>query len=235
MHRSLPIVVALLLVGVVPTALASPTSLQIVHPEGALPGDAMVPINVTLTIHDFMCHEPRGFTVYLSANATEGVKATFANTNLTFATEARAYFAEPFTQTQTVGLTIRALQPGNIEMTARLDAAEAGPCFAPDGFQAAATTVMARVDPAAPAPPAPPPEESASPPANETSSPSPTPTAPPSPARSTGPVCSPDGNCGAIGEYAPPEESAENGTPGLGLVGALVAITIGAAVLRRKK
>ena len=235
MRTSLFVTLALLLASTTPTALASPSALRFDMPDGRLGPDVVVPVNVTLMITDFMCHEPREFFVNLSSISSEGVKATFAKTNLTYTTTAHTYFAEPYRQTQTVNLTVRALVPGQIEITAVFLEHEAGPCLAPDGFQSSSVTVAANVDgPAAEAPP-----PASEPAANETT---PTPASPPpttQPAAPTGDrpmTCAPDGGCGFISEYDPPAESAEdNGVPALGLIGAVAALSLTAIVLRRRK
>ena len=180
MRTSLLVTLGILLASTTPTALASPSALRFDMPDGRLGPDVVVPVNVTLMITDFMCHEPREFFVNLSAISSEGVKATFAKTNLTYTTPAHTYFAEPYRQTQTVNLTVRALVAGQIEITAVFLEHEAGPCLAPDGFQSSSVTVAANVDgPAAPPATQPPASEPA---ANETS---PTPASPTPPARPT--------------------------------------------------
>lgn len=236
MRTSLFVTLALLmLASTTPTALASPSALRFDVPEGRFGPDVVVPVNVTLTITDFMCHEPRDFFVNLSATSTEGVKATFAKTNLTYSTPAHTYFAEPYRQTQTVNLTVRAINAGQVELTAIFLEHERGPCLAPDGFQSSAVTMAVEVEGPA-APPAPPTSE---PSANETppTPASPAPTAQPAAPTGDRPMtCAPDGGCGYISDYEAPAESAEyNGVPGLGLVGAVAALSLTAIALRRRK
>lgn len=238
MRRTILTALAILAaVSAAPTAAASSTALRIDFPSGTFPGDATVPVNVTIYVNDFMCHAPRDFVVFLSANTTEGVKATFAKTNLTFTTPARAYFGEPFSETQSVNLTVRALQSGQAELTAWMEPGEAGACFAPDGFQPSRTTVLVQVDAAASPPTTPPPaaNETAT---NETATNQTDTNTTPSratPTASGGPaVCPPNEVCGPIGDYAAPQESA-NDTPGLGMIGALAAVALGAFLLKRRK
>lgn len=234
-------IVAALLASAAPTAIASPSALRIDLPSATLGADSIVAVNVTLVIQDFMCSEPRDFTVVLSSNATEGVKATFALTSLTFTTPAHAYFAEEYRQTQTVNLTVRALNAGQVELTALFPEHTRDSCLAPDGFQSSSTTVLVAVDGPAGAPSTPPaepaPEETAPPvnaTTNETTPATPVPSTPRS--GSPGPsTCSPDGGCGLIGDYDAPAESSDNDTPGLGVVGAVAVLGVAAILWRRKK
>lgn len=232
----------LMLASAAPTALASPSALRIDLPQATLGHDATVPVNVTLVIQDFMCSEPRTFTVLLASNATEGVKAAFASSSLTFTTDAHAYFAEEYRQTQTVNLTVRALQAGEVELTALFAPHERGPCLAPDGFIGSSATVLVAVE----GPPASAPSDPAAgePATNGTPPADPTPATPPTPRPTAAPAapagerpmtCAPDGGCGFISDYKPPQESANNDTPGLGLAGALAALAIVAFASRRKK
>lgn len=227
---------AILLASTTPTALASPSALRFDVPEGRFGPDVTVPVNVTLIITEFMCHEPREFFVNLTANSTDGVKATFAKTNLTYSTPAHMYFAEPYRQTQTVNLTVRALNAGQVELTAVFLEHERGPCLAPEGFQSSSVTMAVDVEGPAPPPATPSPAE---PPTNQTqpTPASPAPTAQPPASTGERPMtCAPDGGCGYISDYEAPAESAEdNGVPGLGLIGAVAAITLTAIVLRRRK
>ncbi|HET6403233.1 MAG TPA: hypothetical protein VFH78_01195 [Candidatus Thermoplasmatota archaeon] len=230
MRPSLMLALAILVAtAATPTALAAPSQVVLALPDGELAHDAVVPVNVTLTIQDFMCHEPRTFSVTLFANSTAGVKGTFARTALTFTTDARSYFAEDYTQTQTVNLTVRALQAGEVELTAHFPEHEVGPCLVPDGFAPSTSTVVARVK-------APPSAGNATD-ANETNAtPTPTPRVSPTPnggARPT--VCAPDTTCGYIGEFDEQESAGGNDTPGAGLVGAALALTVAAFVARRRK
>lgn len=237
--RRLPLVVlALLAASAAPTASASPTALRFDLPEGTLPGNAIVPVNITLVVDDFMCHDAQSFVVFLESRATEGVKATWTRSNLTFTTQAHAYFAEPYRETQTVDLTVRALAAGEVELTARMDSMPSGPCFAPDGFQAATTTVLVRVDAAAPAPtPTPPAPEANATTGNQTAPANGTGKTPPAAAPTTrtpsGAPCGPDADCGPIGGFEA-QESTGNDTPGLGTMGALAAVALGAFAFRRR-
>lgn len=242
--RSTSLLLALVLAAsAAPTALGSASSLVLEMREGALVADSTVPVNVTLTIHDFMCSEPRAFTVLLYANATEGVKATFARTSLLFTTDARTYFAESFQQTQTVNLTVRALQAGDVELTAHFPEADRGPCLAPDGFQPSMAMVRVRVDAPTAAPPAatppPPSTDNATTTENVTNATSPTPPPTPTAPRERGSgaptTCAPDTQCGFIGEFDTPAESQENDTPSVGLVGVAAAFAVAAFVSTRRK
>lgn len=211
-----------------PTALAARTSLTLTAPEGAVQAEAVVPVEVALVISDFMCHEPRTLTIQLSAAASAGVKATWSRTNVTLDVPAKAYYAESYRASATVNLTVRALQPGEAELTAAFLEEDVGPCFVPGGFNPASTTLVLRVDGPAAAPPAASANESAESEAdaNETDTARVTPTTP----RGTGPSCGPEGNCGAIGEYTPPAESRENDTPGVGYLLGMGVLALAALV-----
>lgn len=214
---------ALLALAALPTAHAARPQLALAAPEGATQASAIVPVDVRLAVGEFTCHEPRAFTVSLFANATEGVKATWARSEVTFPVPAQTYFSETYHANETVNLTVRALQAGEVELTA-VFSADVGPCFVPGGFESAATTLVLRVDPPSDAP-------------AEDATVGPDPPAKPAAPRtaasaSAAPSCGPDGGCGAIGDYVPPAQSSRD-APGLGLLAAAAALACASLARRR--
>jgi uncharacterized protein (TIGR03382 family) len=240
--RLLPLVaLALVVASAAPTALAARSNVALDAPDGPVGASAVLPVEVSLTLSDFMCHEPRQVAVALYANSTDGVKATWARTSVVFDVPAQAYFAESYTASQTVNLTVRAVKAGEAELTAVFQGAEVGPCFVPDGFDASATTLALDVSGPASAPSM---SSNLTAPGNATAGnetgagnatnatmETPKPASP----RATGPSCGPEGNCGAIGDYQPPAESAERDAPGAGFLLGAAVLAVAALVARRRR
>ncbi|HUR68015.1 MAG TPA: hypothetical protein VM370_02130 [Candidatus Thermoplasmatota archaeon] len=237
--RAIPLAAALALAALsAPTAAAAPASLSLELPEGPIDADVTVPVVVRLTASDFMCHEDRAFVVTLATATTDGVKALFESSTVTFPVQARSYYINGYEGEATVNLSVRAIQDGNVELSAHFEA-DVGPCYVPGGFDPASVVVARAVvahpatpDTSSPTPPSPSPGPQETPP-------SATPAATPTPASTTGGnVCGPRGDCGAIGEFQAPAESSageqENDTPGVG-VAALVLSSFGLALLMRRR
>jgi len=225
-----------------PGALAARATLVLTAPEGAVQADATVPVDVALSVSDFMCHEPREFVVSLSATGSPDVDVAWSTPEVRFAVPAQSYFADTYSANATIMLTVHARAAGHVEVVAWFAPEDDGPCFVPDGFEPTSTTIALRVDgPAQGTPPPPATDETPPPDAAEPSEtqppaeePEPEPATPTTP-RAGGPVCGPDGNCGAIGEYqSPPQGSSESATPGAGYLLGFGVLAIAALVARRR-
>lgn len=226
-------VAALLLATLAPTAAAAPSSLAFDAPAST-PANSTVPVTVTLSLSGFLCHEPHAVTVQLATTSTEGVKGTFQRTTLTFDIPAESFFGTGYSRSQVVNLTVRAIASGSIDMTATL-AADVGPCFVPGGFDpATATATLAVEGPASLATPTNSTNGTAT--GNETNATNTSATPKPATPKATGngkPSCGPDGGCGPIGEYDAPQESADNGVPGVTPLVAIGVLAASALVARR--
>lgn len=248
MRTSLLLALAIVLASAAPTALAARADLVLTAPEEAVKAEGIVPVDVSLTVSDFMCDEPHALTVELAANATAGVQAALSVPNVTFEVPAEAYFVESYQASATVQVSVTATQAGTVEIVATFAGGDGEPCFVPGGFEPATATAAIRVD-AADTTPVTMGNETAT--GNETPSANATDTnatgetnatnttgntSLPNGSRDTGPSCSPEGNCGAIGEYAPPQESQGGAdTPGVGFLLGAAVLGIAALVWRRRK
>lgn len=248
MRPVLLLVLAILLASAAPTALAARAELVLTAPDDAVRAEDVVPVDVAITLSDFMCDEPRAVVVALAANATAGVQASLSVPNVTFEIPAEAYFVRGYQANATVQVAITATQAGTVELAATFAGDDGEPCFAPGGFEPATASATLRVDAADTTPVTM---------GNETAADNETPVANatetnetaetnatnatddttlPNGSRRTGPSCSPDGNCGAIGEYAPPQES-QGGVdaPGVGFLLGAAVLAVAALVWRRRK
>lgn len=233
MRTSLLAALALLCAAsVAPTAAASGTSLSFDAPA-SMPANSTVPVTVTVTLSQFLCHEPHSVTVSLSVANSAGVRAAFQHTTLTFPVPARSYFGESYQESQTVNLTVRAISAGSVELNGTLTA-DVGPCFVPGGFEPASALATLSVEaPAAPR---------VAPVGNETATNDTNATAPAAnstkaqPRTSDGkPACPPEGGCGLIGEYDAPAESSNKDTPGVTPLLAMGVLALAAVVARRRR
>lgn len=214
--------------GATPVASAAPSSLTLQLQEGPLAANADVPVNVTLTMDDFMCHEPHALSVALTTTTSDGVKATFERSNLTFEIPARSYFVDSYSEVQAVNLTVRALQAGQVELVATFAPVGEGPCFVPGSFEP--STVIVNVTVTAPTETLPPPTQTTPPPAaNETDR-----AVPPTPVERTPTACGPDATCAPVGEYAAPEESVDRDAPGAGWLAIVAVVGLAAIAWRRR-
>lgn len=248
MRPALPLVLAILLASAAPTALAARAELVLTAPEEAVRAEGVVPLDVAITLSDFMCDEPRNVVVELAANATAGVQASLSVPNVTFEIPAEAYFVQSYQASATVQVAITAAQAGSVEITASFAGDDGEPCFVPGGFAPATAAASIRVDAADTTPVTmgnetdtgneTPPTNATD--ANETAETNATNTtgntSVPNGSRRDGPSCGPDGNCGAIGEYAPPQESQGSvDAPGVGFLLGAAVLAVAALVWRRRK
>lgn len=232
--RALALALISCLILAVPTAAAVPAELSQELPEGPIDGNSTVPVTVRLRIGEFMCHDPTTLQVQLSTVSSDGIKALFESSAASFPVEARSYFSGPYEGVAVVNLTVRALNAGQVDLTATFAPADSGPCFVPGGFEPVTITVTRAVVLSSFSSGAPPPPPQGEPPASgEPAEPAePAGNGAPEPARPTG--CAPDKTCGAIGEYNAPAESSEQGTPGLAIP-MLIAAIIGVALVARRR
>ena len=245
MRLSLLLAAAVLVASAAPTAQAARAQIVLVTQEGAVQADAIVPVEVTLVLSGFMCPEEHAFTVMLSADATAGVTAAWEQPSLRFTVPADTYFTDDFRQTLVANLTVTATGDGEAELTADL-IPEPGPCFAPNGFDPASTSIVVRVD--APAGATPPAANETAPEANltpvetnetDTNTTNASTETPPEPTPTVGEdgeiVCPPEGSCGLIGEFEGGEEESSSAVPGTALPLAAAVLAIAALAARRRK
>lgn len=242
-----------LFAGLAPVASAAPSALAMDAPPVPLDAVATVRVDVTLTVHDFLCHEPYTLGVALETSPSEGVQASVDLSSIAFDVPARSYFVDTYEETRSVNLSVNAGREGEVALLATFAQVDEGPCFVPGGFEPSRAFVRVLVtapdapppttppetdappaDPPTTEPPAADPPADDAPAADEPAVDAPASDAPPAP-RPSGRLCGPDATCAPVGNYDAPAESEENATPGVTWLAMLAVLGIAALVARRRR